>query len=249
MIEEHPSFVKPIKSDQKIWRYLDFVKFVDFISSSSLYFTRADKFSDIFEGSLPKKSAEFRNKHVSVASEMFSNNPRPPSVFWPEITQKIKEEIAINCWHMNDSESAAMWKLYLKSNDGIAIQSNYQKLFTSLKQSDILIFIGIVKYIDYENDSIDWGNFINPYVYKRKSFSYENELRAVIFEAAAHNHGKINLENGGVKVKIDINNLVENVYVAPDSSKWITDLVKNICTQFGYNFNVINSKLDDRPVF
>ena len=35
---------------------------------------------------------------------------------------------AVNCWHINEHESAAMWDLYLKSNEGIAIQSTYQKL-------------------------------------------------------------------------------------------------------------------------
>ena len=39
---------------------------------------------------------------------------------------------AINCWHMNDHESAAMWKLYLKSNEGIAVQSTYETLRDSI---------------------------------------------------------------------------------------------------------------------
>ena len=27
------------------------------------------------------------------------------------------KEVAVNCWHLNEHESAAMWKVYLKSNE------------------------------------------------------------------------------------------------------------------------------------
>ena len=46
--------------------------------------------------------------------------------------KKNREEFAINCWHLNDHESAAMWKLYLKSNEGIVIQSTFTNLNTVL---------------------------------------------------------------------------------------------------------------------
>lgn len=38
----------------------------------------------------------------------------------------------ISCWHMNEYESAAMWKLYAKSSDAIAIQTTFQKLCESI---------------------------------------------------------------------------------------------------------------------
>ncbi len=34
----------------KIWRYLDFTKFLSYLDKKALFFTRADKLDDIFEG-------------------------------------------------------------------------------------------------------------------------------------------------------------------------------------------------------
>jgi hypothetical protein len=248
MVEKHPIFNSPEKLDQKIWRYMDFTKFVDCLNSSSLYFTRVDKLQDIFEGSVPKMTAELRNKFMITATEASKPEPNPIE-YWKEYGQKSREEHAINCWHMNDYESAAMWKSYLKSDEGIAIQSDYKRLSNSLQQSEILIFIGRVNYIDYEKDTIKYDNSFIPFIHKRKSFSFENELRAVIWELADNNFDKVNLKDGGIRIYIDLNVLIENIFVSPDSPLWLTNLVKDTCKRFGYNFRVINSKLNDRPVY
>ena len=249
MVDEHPIFIKPSNPYQKIWRYMDFTKFVELLNSSSLYFSRADQFEDIFEGSVPKISAEVRNRQMLDLIEKKKLLPKYTPDFWEDYGIKTKKEYAINCWHMNDFESAAMWKLYLKSNEGIAIQSDYSKLVASLNPSELLIFIGTVNYIDYEKDKIDLTNGLSPYIHKRKSFSHENELRAIIWQIAAANKDKLDLSNGGINVKVDLQTLIENVYVSPDSPLWLTNLIKETCTKFGYNFNVINSKLYDKPVY
>jgi len=72
---------------------------------------------------------------------------------------------------MNNYESAAMWKLYLKTNEGIAIQTTCKKLIEALDKIAQPVYISIVKYIDYDNDFIDeFGNIMSPFVHKRKSF-------------------------------------------------------------------------------
>jgi hypothetical protein len=61
MVEKHSRYEWP-PDDTVIWRYLDFTKFVEMVSSKSLFFSRADKFQDPFEGSLLKKTLERRLK-------------------------------------------------------------------------------------------------------------------------------------------------------------------------------------------
>ena len=51
--EAHPTCVQPENETVKVWRYMDFTKLISLIDSQCLFFTRADKFDDPFEGSWP----------------------------------------------------------------------------------------------------------------------------------------------------------------------------------------------------
>lgn len=249
MVKDHPVFYPPSVPNQKIWRYMDFTKLVDLLNSSSLYFARSDTFDDIFEGSITKKTAEIRNKHFENLIAENKVKPMYTPEFWQINGTESKLKYAINCWHMNDFESAAMWKLYLKSNEGIAIQSSFDSLVNSLNDSKVITHIGTVNYADYENDFISWGNGFVAYLHKRKSFEHEKELRAIIWEPEGENKGIVDLNQGGVKVEVNLNKLIHNIYVSPDSPLWLTLLIKDTCEKFGYNFNIINSSLEENPVF
>ena len=90
----------------------------------------------------------------------------------------------IFCWHENDYESAAMWKLYSDLENGIAIQSTFKNLKECFFEDEPDVVIGKVEYLNYNEDSIPWGNKLyiyKPFMYKRRSFEYENEIWAIIF--------------------------------------------------------------------
>lgn len=251
MYEEHPTFIQPDNEEIKVWRYMDFTKLVSLIDSCRLYFTRADKFEDPFEGSWPKTNVaarefipeeiplEGRDKFLELMHGKGETNKH-----WPRYT-------AINCWHMNDYESAAMWKLYLKSDEGIAIQSTYAKLKKGLID-DEKIYLGKVKYIDYDTEYIDAGNIFGPFVHKRKSFTHEQEVRAIVSKWPTGERGidfsQETIEYG-LKIKVEIETLIERIYVAPSAPTWFADLVMAVIAKYGYNFEVLHSRLNENPLF
>ena len=249
MIETHRLFKHPNNQEQKIWRYFDFTKFVDLLNTESLYFSRSDKFDDIFEGSFPKESVADRISTINklINSRKIGTQFSPHSFEERRIREKL--DYAINCWHLNDYESAAMWKIYLKSDEGIAVQSRFSRLKSELDKSSHKIFLGVVNYKDYEKDYIDWSIELNAYLHKRNSFLYEKELRAIIWKPTETELNKIDLSTGGIKIKVDLKNLVENVFVSPKSPLWLTSLVKETCKRFGFEFKIINSQLDGKPMF
>ncbi len=63
MFEEHPCFNTP-SDDTKIWRYMDFTKFVNLLDTKSLFFVRSDKFDDPFEGLYPEKISSCGKSHL-----------------------------------------------------------------------------------------------------------------------------------------------------------------------------------------
>lgn len=249
MYEEHSLFKSPENPDQLIWRYMDFTKFVDMLEKASLYFTRADCFEDIFEGSLTKMSKEFIEERIIEIKnrEVFPENFDAERI--RSITPARKQK-AINCWHMNDFESAAMWKLYLQSNEGIAIQSTFSKLRTALTESELIVLIGKVNYIDYDKEVINPFNGFNSFLHKRKSFEHERELRVILWDKMKTNKDLIDLsDQTGCRIKVSLEELIQNIYVSPNSPLWFTNLVQEITLKYGISRKVINSRLNDTPIF
>lgn len=246
MYKEHPVFEKPEKATAKIWRYMDFTKFVSLLDKSALFFSRADKLGDPFEGSFSKANIELRPQVYK------GEIPQETFIRLGEFVKSLKKFTAINSWYLNEYESAAMWKLYLKSNEGIAIQSSFEKLKDSLKDEAHGIHIGKVKYIDYEKDWVPEGNSFHPFLHKRKSFEHEQELRAVIQEIPSKDD-KIDLSkplfDDGIYISVDLDVLINRIYLAPTSPKWLRELVKSVTRKYGLDKEVHQSSLDDVPVY
>jgi hypothetical protein len=257
MYEENPAFQQPDNLDARVWRYMDFFKFVSLLQKSALYFARADKLDDPFEGSYPKLNVSARMSYAETL-EFPSPEARTNAIKefqnMGDFFKQWRKYIAINCWHLNDHESAAMWQLYATSNNGIAVQSTYRHLRDAFEVTTEKVFLGIVKYIDYDHSVISQDIF-TPFVHKRKSFQHENEVRAAILKwPAAHPDGSgldFNSETilHGVAVHINTHVLVKNIYVAPGTPEWIVDTVRSVVEHYGYNFPVMQSDLDQQPVY
>lgn len=246
MYKEHPVFEKPEDENAKIWRYMDFTKFVSLLDKSALFFSRADKLGDPFEGSYSKANINLR---PTVYKDKI---PQDALRRMSEFSKLLPKFTVINCWHINEYESAALWGLYLKSNEGIAIRSTFDCLKSCFKDEGHHIFIGKVKYIDYEKNWLPEGNSLYPFVHKRKSFEHERELRAVIQELPSKGD-KLDLSKpsfeDGIYVPVDLSLLVERICLAPTCTKWLHELVKSITRQYGLDKEIIQSQLDDVPVY
>jgi len=242
MYKEHPVFEKP-REKARIWRYMDFTKFVSLLENNALFFPRADTLGDHFEGSFSKANIPIRNE---IYGGVEGVTPEDIS----EIYRLLPEFTAISCWHINWVESAAMWKIYLKSNEGIAVRSNFERLRNSLKDKRNDIYIGKVKYIDYKKEAVPEGP-LGCFVRKRKSFKYEAELRAVIQRLPPKGLSSRSKRpfNNGLYVPVDLDTLISRIYIAPTSPKWLFDLVESVTEKYGLNKDVFQSSLDDKPVY
>lgn len=241
------AIIQPDNENVKVWRYMDFTKFISLIETQSLHFTRVDKFEDPFEGSLPKRTIDVKNRLRGWSSE------EERRIQIREAKRKNKtyrQHFAINCWHENEYESAAMWKSYLKSNEGIAIQSTYKRLKSSFTEDHKIIF-GKVTYIDFTKESISFYDLVEQFLTKRRSFNCENEIRALISNLSLEN---VDLHSPkalavGLPISVNLKNLIQNIYVAPNSPIWFLKLVKNTVIRYGYKFKVKKSQMDDIPLF
>lgn len=241
---------------------MDFTKFVSLISQEALFFPHIDKLGDPYEGVYPHGNREQvedlvrrKMREVYEAEKKNGKDPRgqllDPS---PElITEWIRKEpkfsivellrryTVANCWHINDYESAAMWRLYLKSNEGIAIRSTTERLRGCFLEP-FGIRIGKIVYVDHRKDKIPFSDTYAPFFQKRKSYQHECELRAIIRgypraetltkglpDALEESDG---LGEAGIPVKVYLPTLIERVYVAPTSPAWFKSLVEVILKDY-----------------
>lgn len=226
---------------------MDFTKFVSLIATRSLFFCRSDLLGDPFEGSFPRKNVEQR---PDVYKKVGEDRVAYLVEGMPAFSKEQRLWTYVNCWHMSPHESAAMWKLYSKSDEAIAVQSCYRRLVTVLPMK---AFVGLVRYIDYAQGAIPEWNSFSPFVHKRQSFGHEKEIRVVIQESPDSDGGVTMIGQvssaPGMSINVDVQQLIERVYVAPTSPPWYLDLVQEVMKKYEIAHPVIRSSLDEEPVW
>lgn len=242
----HPCFIQPKDNECRLWRYMDFTKFVWMIANGSLFFCRADGLEDPYEGSYSKANAAMRPfVYKDLPSELRDKILKDTS----EFIKWNREWTYVNCWHCNEHESAAMWRLYAINDGAVAIVTSYQKLKDALPED---VYLGLIKYIDYESEWMPEGNTFYPIMHKRKSYEHEKEVRAVIqrlpigekmIEVGKHN------TQPGVSVPVVLDNLIVNIFVAPTAPTWLFDLVTAVSVRYNVSAPVKKSDLFSAPVF
>ena len=100
-------------------------------------------------------------------------------------------------------------------------------------------YIGEVNYIDYKKEYIPFDDLFFPFLYKRKSFQYEREVR--IISDVTQNNLKL---NDGLKINVDVNLLIEKIYIHPKSENWYKNLVIQLVAKLGFDISIEKSDLE-----
>ncbi|MDY6285635.1 MAG: hypothetical protein SPL19_09590 [Fibrobacter sp.] len=251
-------YTKPTK-ETILWRYLNLSKFITLLKDSSLFFSRADLFSDPFEGAkgIYTNEEKWDSFYKDFVKKAICNPP--DGVKMPYNTEsQIETEASrllndiknfgknsrtktfINCWHENQFESEAMWKLYCPDlSQGLAIKTTYGKLFNELNQKEH-IEIGRVQYIDYTKQMLGING---AFWYKRKSFEHEKEVRAII-----HRFHNTN-DTLGINITISLENLISAIHISPMAPHWFVEMVKDVSRKYGLSKPILQSQMTVKPFY
>ena len=228
MYIKNPNITLPEDPDTIVWKYLDLSKFLDLLLSKKLFMSRSDKFEDQYEGTFSEPTYE-EIKKLSV------NNPE-----FLDYYKTHREKVVVSSWHINEYESFAMWQIFTQNSEGLAIQSTIGRLQKAvIPEQKHEQYIGEVNYIDYKKECIPFDDIFFPFLFKRKSFQYEREVR-IISDVTQSN---IKL-NDGLKINVDINQLIERIYIHPKSENWYKNLVIQLMEQLGFDFTIEKSDLE-----
>lgn len=261
LILEH-KYLIPLEITAKLWRYVNFKKFRSMLENKSLFFCRADKFGDPFECSTPRREFEYRKQKELTKNGNDVSKADHQVKEMSDFFKQVKKSIIVNCWHINTHESAGMWQLYLKNNEGVAIQSDISRLSKAFLNTPESIYASKVRYIDYEKDiwynQSDYPfhtvNTITPVIHKRIEFKHETEFRLFIeiHESTFDSHSSYwekRQFKSGKNISVDINSLVEKIIFSPTIDKNGKKRILDMGKVFGYNFEFTDSSLLNEPKY
>lgn len=237
--------VKQPNDSALLWRYMSLDKFINMISTQKLFFSRLDKYPDQLEGTMPIKNkakiaADIKELPFTSDSEAIQFSEREE-----KIVNSYRGFTLANCWSKNDAESLALWKIYLDgAKYGIAIQTNYDKLKKSVSTQTNDILFGEVEYVN-ELDSIQQQTIS---LRKIPPYTFENEVRAVIFNQYTEEGPRKGFPKYkyGLSVDIDIEKLIEKIYMPPLSPKWFEETVSDVIKKYGYEFILVPSEIREK---
>ncbi len=223
-----PNIQLPEYPDTIVWKYLDLSKFLDLLLSQKLFMSRSDKFEDQYEGTFSEPTFE-EIKKLAI------NNPEFLNYY-----KTHREKVAISSWHINEYESFAMWQIFTQNSEGLAIQSTIGRLQKALEpEKNLKQYIGQVNYIDYKKEYIPFDDLFFPFLFKRKSFQYEREVRII----SDTSDTSITI-NDGIKINVDINQLIDKIYIHPKSENWYKNLVIELVSKLGFDIEIEKSDLE-----
>lgn len=239
----HESFFPP-NANCTLWRYMDLAKLLSILENRTLHFSRSDQFADPYEGALPRLAVE------SLKAAVKDGHLPPEAVDQFLISsERFRTTMYVSCWVASEHESAAMWRLYLQSPEGVAIRTDHETLVAILARSTLTLRTTLVRYVDYDKALIPLGNLFYPFVHKRQSFAHENELRAIIWSSEDVNQGQIAVDATGVAVDIMPEELIKAVHVSPTAPRWFGSLVEKLLRRYAMSIPVVRSGLYDRPSY
>lgn len=245
----HNDDFNPPSPETTLWRYMDFSKFVSFLHNRGLWFSRLDLLSkqDPYEGSPTRAEA------INIELNARASNRLMPKYDWRTGIQGMRTIMQIstfvNCWHSNTEESLAMWKIYTNSNYGIAIKTNFERLTKSIIDQDFAVSAGTVKYVNYtEYNAVIAKPLYMDALRKSLFYEYEKEVRLLyrdlererlLFQDTKYSIDKYE-DLAGYFIKIDLDNLINEIYVDPKAEPWFEELINNVCDIYKDKFLLNN---------
>ena len=232
--------------DTKVLRYLNFSGLVALLETSSLHFSSVFMFQDAHDGIFnclgdediyTVTNGKIVRVDPSAAANLDKDNSATIKTFLIQHHKAYLRATGVNCWRIDrDQESHAMWRVFLKSDDGVAIETTLTNLIKALSKEELSqkeynLNVGKVKYIEYMKDKIPIFNLMNPFFYKSNYFEHEKELRLTCYSrdttiVADETKSLRPLPEGGLHLPVDLSKLITAISVSPYANEWFFNLVK-----------------------
>lgn len=241
--ETHPCFPQPEDRSANVWRYLSWPRFMNAITTGTLWFARPDKLGDPAEGSRPLGDAIFfKNAWDALKASGKEHMIDEVRASWRNFDMTMRRSTYVSCWQMKNKDAMQMWERYCgpEKRVGIAIQSTYERLDAGVPR-DIgayeHVMMGCVTYGDYEDEGFrtQLNNGFAPLMIKKIQYADEHEVRLVLQQV-------VDTNKAGIAVPVEFKTIVETVVISPYGAEPFRNAAERFCRDRGLRVPVIRSK-------
>lgn len=222
----------PIPPDHSILsRYYSKEKFTSLIETSTLYFSRIDRFPNLDEiiFSLYDK-AWIRNRYQTSGQEDWEEKAEKEI----EMYESLKKCSYLNCWTIEYSELRKFWQEYGNSSDAVLVRTSMKKLKTEIDKCKFNTHIAGVIYYDPVSTPVGTFNTTRMLARKPNDFKWEKEVRIIISRFLQ----KEEYPDHHI-VNIDVKALIDEIIISPFSSPDYFEQVKLLVSSVGIDTKII----------
>lgn len=226
-----------IHQESILRRYMDLPKLLDLLHTKSLYFRRADGFSDRLEGAL------FPSLRKSL-DEAFVQRQAPDDADY--FYRRAREGNYVSCWTIGARDNMALWQLYGGLKTSIAVTSTVDCLFRCAVFWNRSTHFHKVRYVDHRRvRNYVIGHYTDVLQYKSNAYKYERELRVIVPQQ------EDGWEKNPIEVRLplpSVDALVRSVVVAPEADSNFLKAVRDLCKRYKLKAPVKRSRLSLIPI-
>lgn len=206
-----------LNEDTKLYRYVPFNRFIDFVESKQTSLSRIKEWEDTWE--VPSTRVPIQIDDGPIRQDHWH----------------FGELMYGQCWSLHE-ESDAMWRIYSLQKQGVVIQ-------TSVKKFALLIDIqhaalGSVFYYDDIKQAMQitrelrYERFSEAFV-KRRAFEHEKEVRFVTAADSYCFGGTLPSEGSRLTVDLDPVEFIEGIKVNPRADDQHVKVLQQYCARSG----------------
>ncbi len=238
-----------------ITRYMSFPKFVSLLKDG-LFIPNwkcfKDKWADKWEGLLP---INIHHKEECVHS-------------YNETIQSLAQWIYVSCWHNEECENFAMWKIYGQVSEAVAIETTIEKIKNAylIAFPNSLAYLGEVTYIPRENVvDITFSSTLQQigkrplqvgigqsylhlkyFFLKDQGFEFEHEFRLVALDES-FKRDMVKTKEGIFVNFRTVDSFIQKVRISPTAPRWFDDVVSDLLKKYDINTEIEHSRFSEQP--
>lgn len=223
-----------LKKSLALWRYMDLARLISLLETKAIWLARADTFRDRHEGRFPNEMRRLMEK----AYASFPDNDPSPVKDADDFQDYLLKNTFISCWHKNIEENMVMWEIYGRDTNAIALQTTVGRISKSIDSSGLGGHSLLLKPVVYERSEDVHGELLYEECFfrKRPHFAFEEEVRISLDTYSRAN--PIKDTPNGYKLPVLVDDLIESIYIHPDSSDWFVDVVNSITKNYAVHAEV-----------